>query len=247
MSGHSKWSNIQHRKKAQDVLRGKLFTRLLREVTIAARSGNSDTSTNSKLRLAVEKASAANVNKDKIQRAIKRGTERGGGESCQAVRYEGYGPGNVAILVDCLTDNRNRTSASVRYAFSRHGGRLVEAGALAYLFRQLGVISCSSEIPEDRLVELALEAGAEDVVAEQDCTEIITTPEELSYVKNYLAKAGIEHEHAELVMRAELELDCDPEVRRKVTNLLETIEDLDDAEAVWCNMLPLAESVETPG
>ncbi len=245
MSGHSKWSNIQHRKKAQDVRRGKLFTRLLREITVAARDGNPDSDTNPRLRLAVEKASAANVSKDNILRAIKRGAGRAGGKSREATRYEGYGPGNVAILVDCLTDNRNRMTAAVRYAFSRHGGRLVETGALVYLFKQLGVISCSPDIPEDRMMELALEAGAEDVVVEQDYTEVITTPEDFHSVKNYLSKAGVEHEHAELVMRAEFELDCDHEDRRKVTNLLETIEELDDVEVVWCSMIPFAGSTET--
>src|SRR5210317_2280436 len=205
MAGHSKWANIQHRKGAQDKKRGKLFTKLIREITIAAKMGGSDLDANPRLRLAVDKAKAQSMPKDNIERAIKRGAGETEGADYLEIRYEGYGPGGVAVMVDCLTDNRNRTVAEVRHAFSKFGGNLGTDGSVAYLFSKIGVLNFAPGTSEEEIMEAALDAGADDVVAEDDGSiEVITTPETYSDVKAALEAAGFTAENAEITMRASL-------------------------------------------
>src|SRR3569623_1392102 len=203
MAGHSKWANIQHRKGAQDAKRGKLFTKFIREITVAARMGGGDTSTNSRLRLAIDKALTANMSKDTVERAIKRGMGTLEGQHYEEVRYEGYAPGGVAVKVDCMTDNRTRTVGEVRHAFNMCGGNLGTDGSVAYLFNNSGVLSYPAGSNEDKIMEVALEAGADDVVSHADgSVDVLTSPETIVDVKAAMAKAGLEPESAELTMRA---------------------------------------------
>ena len=191
MAGHSKWANIQHRKKAQDARRGKLFTKLIREVTIAAREGGGDPGANARLRLAMDKAFAGNVPKDTVDRAIKRATGEGAADSLEEVRYEGYGPGGTAVMVDCVTDNRNRTVAEIRYAFTKCGGSLGTGGSVAYLFAKVGQLVFPPGTDEDRLMEAALEAGAEDFISNEDGSlEVITAPEGFGDVHDGIVAGG---------------------------------------------------------
>ena len=184
MAGHSKWANIKHKKAANDKKRGKIWTKLLREVTVAARAGGGDIESNPRLRLAVDKANGANVPKDTIERAVKRGAGGGEGENYDEIRYEGYGPGGVAVMVDCMTDNRNRTASEVRHAFTKHGGNLGTDGSVAYMFSKQGIISYEPGADEDAIMEAALEAGADDVVTNDDnSVDVMTTPEAFSEVK----------------------------------------------------------------
>ncbi|MCZ6881115.1 MAG: YebC/PmpR family DNA-binding transcriptional regulator, partial [Gammaproteobacteria bacterium] len=192
MAGHSKWANIQHRKGAQDKKRGKLFTKLIREITIAARMGGSDPDANPRLRTAIDKARGQSMPKDNIERAVKRGSGDTEGADYEEVRYEGYGPGGVAVMVDCLTDNRNRTVAEVRHAFAKHGGNLGADGSVAYLFNHVGQISLPGGADEDRIMEIALEAGAEDIISNDDSSfDVITDPEEFESIRDALAVAGL--------------------------------------------------------
>jgi YebC/PmpR family DNA-binding regulatory protein len=202
MAGHSKWANIKHRKGAQDKKRGKIFTRLIREITVAARMGGPDPAANPRLRLAIDKARAENLPKDTMERAIKRGAGETEGEVYQEIRYEGYGPGGAAVMVDCLTDNRNRTAADVRHAFSKYGGNLGSDGSVAYLFNHCGVLNYPAGADENALMEAALEAGAEDVVANDDGSiDVLTPPNDFEQVRDAMVAAGLKPENAEVTMQ----------------------------------------------
>jgi YebC/PmpR family DNA-binding regulatory protein len=236
MAGHSKWANIKHRKDAQDKKRGKVFTKLIREITSAARAGDADPAMNPRLRLAIDKAKAASVPKDTIERAWKRGSGDGEGDDFQEVRYEGYAPGGVAVLVECLTDNRNRTVGEVRHAFTKCGGNLGADGSVAYLFQHAGVISFSPATSEERLVNAALECGAEDVVTNDDGSfDVITDPVDFAQVRDALIAGGLEPEAAEVTMRAATGVAVDGEVAVQVLRLLEMLQDLDDVQEVYSN------------
>jgi len=236
MAGHSKWANIQHRKKAQDAKRGKIFTRLVREITVAAREGGGDPDANPRLRLAWDRANAANVPKDNIERAIKKATGDLEGVSYEELRYEGYAPGGVAVMVDCVTDNRNRTVAAVRHAFSKHGGNLGTDGSVAYMFTKTGVITYAPGTDEDQVMEAALELGAEDIVTGEDGSiEVLTTPENYAAVRDGLKAAGLEPEESEITQRAETLVGLDVETGRQVLKFLDVLEDIDDTQDVWSN------------
>jgi len=236
MAGHSKWANIQHRKKAQDAKRGKVFTKLIREITVAARSGDPDPAGNPRLRLAVDKALGANMNKDTIERAIKRGSGAQDGENFDEIRYEGYGPGGVAVMVDCLTDNRNRTVSEVRHAFTKAGGNLGTSGSVAFQFTQTGVLSYPAGADEDAVMEAALEAGADDVVTNDDGSiDVLTSPEEFVTVREAMVTANFEPEEAEVTMRAENTTPLDFKDAEKMIRMLEVLEDLDDVQNVYSN------------
>ncbi len=236
MAGHSKWANIQHRKKAQDAKRGKIFTKLIREITVAARSGDADPVSNPRLRLAVDKALGANMNKDTIERAIKRGAGTQDGENFDEIRYEGYGPGGVAVMVDCLTDNRNRTVSEVRHAFTKAGGNLGTSGSVAFQFSQTGILSYSADSDEDAIMEAALEAGAQDVASNDDGSiDVLTEPDEFVAVKAAMIVAGFEPEEAEVTMRAENTSPLDRKDAEKMIRMLERLEDLDDVQEVYSN------------
>ena len=236
MAGHSKWANIQHRKKAQDNKRGKIFTRINRELTIAAREGGGDPDSNPRLRLAIEKANGANMPKDNIERAIKKATGDLDGVSYEEVRYEGYAPGGVAVMVDCVTDNTNRTVAEVRHAFSKHGGNMGTEGSVSYLFSKQGVITFAPGADEDQIMEAALDAGADDIVSDEDgVIEVITTPEEFVNVKEALDAVALSAENAEVTMKPSTSVDLDIEAGQKVLKLLDVLEDLDDTQDVYSN------------
>ena len=245
MAGHSKWANIQHRKKAQDAKRGKIFTRLVRELSVAAREGGGDPESNPRLRLAIDKANSANVPKDNIERAIKKATGELEGVSYESLRYEGYGPGGVAVMVDCLTDNRNRTVAAVRHAFSKHGGNLGTDGSVAYLFEKKGVIQFAPGSDEDAIMEAALEAGAEDIITSDDGSiEVLTEADAYERVRDALKAAGLVYEEAEITQRASTMAEVDVETGQKVLNFLDVLEDLDDTQDVWSNADIPAESYQ---
>jgi YebC/PmpR family DNA-binding regulatory protein len=236
MAGHSKWANIQHRKNRQDARRGKLFTKLIREITVAARLGGPDADANPRLRAAVDNALSSNMPKDTIERAISRGTGEEEGARVEEVRYEGYGPGGVAIMVDCMTDNRNRTVAEVRHAFSKFGGNLGTDGSVAYLFDHVGLISYPAGTSEEALMEAALEAGADDIVTNDDgSVDVLTTPDELVTVKEALVAAGQAPEAAEVTMRARVNIPVDPDDTGSLLRLLDMLEDLDDVQKVYSN------------
>jgi len=236
MAGHSKWANIQHRKNRQDARRGKLFTKLIREITVAARMGGADADANPRLRAAIDNALASNMPKDTIERAVSRGAGGEEGEQVEEVRYEGYGPGGVAIMVDCMTDNRNRTVAEIRHAFSKFGGNLGTDGSVAYLFDHVGLISYPAGTSEEALMEAALEAGAEDIVGDDDGSfDVLTVPDELVTVKAALSAAGQIPESAEVTMRAKTNAPVDPDDADTLLRLLDTLEDLDDVQKVYSN------------
>jgi YebC/PmpR family DNA-binding regulatory protein len=236
MAGHSKWANIQHRKKAVDAKRGKIFTRINRELVVAAKEGGGDPDSNPRLRLAIDKANAANMPKDNIERAIKKATGDLEGVSYEEIRYEGYAPGGVAVMVECMTDNRNRTVAEVRHAFTKHGGNLGTDGSVAYLFNKIGVLSFEPGTPEDDVMEVALEAGAEDIVTEEDgMIEVTTSLETFSDVVKAMEAADLQPENAEVTMRASTEVSLDVETGEKVLRFLDVLEDLDDTQDVYSN------------
>jgi len=236
MAGHSKWANIQHRKNRQDAKRGKLFTKLIREITVAARMGGGDPEANPRLRAAIDNALGNNMPKDTVERAIRRGTGEEGMDAVEEVRYEGYGPNGVAVMVDCMTDNRNRTVAEIRHAFNKCNGNLGTDGSVAYLFLQAGVISLAAGIDEDRLMEAAMEAGAEDIVSYEDgSVDVLTSPDEFVEVKERIIKAGFEPESAEITMRAVTDVKVDRETAESVMKLFEMLEDLDDVQKVYSN------------
>ena len=236
MAGHSKWANIKHRKAAQDAKRGKVFTKLIREITVAARMGGPLVADNPRLRAVVDKALTANMTRDTIDRAIKRGAGGDDGANLDEVMYEGYGPAGVAIRVDTMTDNRNRTVAEVRHAFSKAGGNLGTDGSVAYLFTKRGEISFAAGVDEDQLLELALDAGAEDVVTQDDgSVDVITTQENFMNVKDALVAAGLQVANAEVTMAASTTVALDFETAQKVIRLIEHLEDLDDVQNVYAN------------
>ncbi len=236
MAGHSKWANIRHRKGRQDAKRGKLFTRLIRETTVAARMGGPDPASNPRLRAAINDALAANMPKDTIERAVQRGSGGADGDNYDEIRYEGYGPGGAAVMVDCMTDNRNRTVAEVRHAFTKCGGNLGTDGSVAYLFRKVGLLSFDAAVDEDALMEAALEAGAEDVIENDDgSVDVLTDADEFSDVKERMAAAGFEPENAEVTMRADTNSDLDADGAQKMVRLLDMLEELDDVQKVYSN------------
>ena len=236
MAGHSKWANIQHRKKAQDAKRGKLFTRLIKEIVVAAKSGGSDLDANASLRSAVDKAKSQSVPKDAIERAVKRGAGELDGSDYEEIRYEGYGPAGVAVIVDCLSDNRNRTVAEVRHAFTKAGGNLGQTGSVAYMFTSVGVLLYSPEHDEDTIMEAALDAGAEDViVADDGSIEVLTAAEDYVTVKQSMTDAGLEPEDSELTMRASTNAEIDLDDARKVLRLVDLLESSDDVQDVYYN------------
>ena len=236
MAGHSKWANIQHRKKAQDAKRGKLFTRLIREIVVAAKAGGSDLDANPSLRAAVDKAKSSSVPRDPIDRAIKRGAGELDGLDYEEIRYEGYGPAGIAFIVDCFSDNKNRTVAEVRHAFSKSGGNLGQSGSVAYMFSSVGVLLYSPEHEEDIIMEAALEAGAEDVVvAEDESIEVITAAEDYFSVKQAMTEAGHEPEESDLTMRAAVNTQLELEDAAKVLRLVDMLESSDDVQEVYYN------------
>lgn len=236
MAGHSKWANIQHRKGAQDKKRGKLFTKLIREITIAARMGGGDLASNPRLRLAVDKGKAQSLPKDNIDRAIKRGSGELDGVDYLELRYEGYGPGGTAVMVDCMTDNKNRSAAEVRHAFAKFGGNLGADGSVNYLFNHVGLLIYPEGSDEDAIMEAAIEAGAEDVVAHQDTSiEVITDPNDFEAVRDAMREAGFESESADLTMRATTSAELDLKAASSMVKMLEMLEDLDDVQNVYSN------------
>lgn len=236
MAGHSKWANIKHKKAAVDKKRGKIWTKLLREVTVAAKEGGGDIDANPRLRLTVDKANAANVPKDTIDRAIKRGAGAGEGENYEEIRYEGYGPGGTAVIVDCMTDNRNRTASEVRHAFTKHGGNLGTDGSVAYMFVKQGIISYAPGADEDAIMEAALEAGADDVVTNDDgSVDVMTSPEDFIVVSDGMVAAGHEPDNVEVTFNATTTSELDLETAEKLLRMVDTLEDLDDVQEVYSN------------
>jgi len=236
MAGHSKWANIQHRKGAQDARRGKLFTKLIREITVSSRVGGGDPVNNPRLRTAIDKALTANMSKDTVERAIKKGIGATDGAQFEEIRYEGYGPGGIAVMVDCLTDNRVRTVAEVRHAFSKSGGNLGTDGSVAYLFTKTGIISYPEGVDENKLMEAALDAGADDVISHEDQTmDVLVDPEQFERVRDALVGLGLSPENAEVTMRASTTVALDQADAEKMIKLLEKLEDLDDVQNVYSN------------
>jgi len=234
MAGHSKWANIKHKKAATDAKRGKIFTRLIKEITVAAKMGGGDISCNPRLRLAVDKAYENNMPKDNVERAIKRGTGDLEGVNYEELRYEGYGPAGVAVMVECLTDNKTRTVADVRHAFSKHGGNLGTDGSVAFLFKHCGQMLFAPGTDEDKLMEAALEAGAEDVVTNEDGSiEVVTDPYEFAAVKEALVKAGLQPELGEVTMKPANENELTGDDAVKMQKLLDALESLDDVQEVY--------------
>ncbi|MCD8514492.1 MAG: YebC/PmpR family DNA-binding transcriptional regulator [Burkholderiaceae bacterium] len=236
MAGHSKWANIQHRKGRQDEKRGKIWTRIIREITVAARQGGGDLSANPRLRLAVDKAKAANMPADRVKYNIDKATGSLDGLQYEEIRYEGYGIGGAAIIVDTMTDNRVRTVAEVRHAFSKHGGNLGTEGSVAFQFKHCGQLVFAPGTSEDKVMEVALEAGAEDVITDDDgAIEVITAPSEFEAVKNALEAAGLVPEVAEVTMRADNTIELSGEDAARMQKLLDVLEDLDDVQNVFHN------------
>ncbi|KHA57651.1 hypothetical protein NM74_05350 [Aeromonas hydrophila] len=235
MAGHSKWANIKHRKAAQDAKRGKIFTKLIREITTSARLGDADPANNPRLRAAVAAALTGNMTRDTINRAIQRGAGGGDGEQLETIVYEGYGPAGSAVMVECLTDNRNRTVAEVRHAFSKCGGNLGTDGSVAYLFSKKGLLTFVG-VDEDALMDAALEAGADDVVTEEDGSiEVYTTPNDFGTVLDALEAAGFKPQSAEVTMIPSTEAELDAETAPKLMRLIDMLEDLDDVQEVYHN------------
>ena len=234
MAGHSKWANIKHRKARQDASRGKVWTKVIREITVAAKDGP-EPSDNPRLRLALDKANAANMPKDTIKRAIQKGSGTGEMGAIEEITFEGYGPNGVAILVETMTDNRNRTVADIRHAFSKFGGNLGTDGSVGYLFNKIGVVNVSDTYDEDILMETVLDAGAEDMTSDEDGYEVITSPANLSSVTEALAANNIETIQAEVTMRANTLVNLDDEASEKVLNIMNFMDDLDDVQEVYTN------------
>ncbi|MBI5257545.1 MAG: YebC/PmpR family DNA-binding transcriptional regulator [Burkholderiales bacterium] len=236
MAGHSKWANIQHRKGRQDEKRGKVWTRIIREITVAARQGGADVGSNPRLRLAIDKAKAANMPADRIKYNVDKASGNLEGVNYEEIRYEGYGIGGAAIIVDCMTDNRVRTVAEVRHAFSKYGGNLGTEGSVAFQFKHCGQLIFAPGTSEDKVMEVALEAGAEDVVTDDDgAIEVLCAPPDFEAVKNALEAAGLKPEIAEVTMRAENTIPLAGEDAQRMQKLLDVIEDLDDTQDVFHN------------
>ncbi|MFL1405447.1 YebC/PmpR family DNA-binding transcriptional regulator [Marinobacter sp. M1N3S26] len=236
MAGHSKWANIKHRKAAQDAKRGKIFTKIIRELVVAAKLGGPDPNDNPRLRAVMDKALTANMKKDTIERAIERGAGGGDDNNYEELTYEGYGPGGVAMYVEVMTDNRNRTVAEVRHAFNKFGGNLGTDGSVAFLFSKQGILSYAPGTSEERLMEVALEAGAEDIVEQDDGSfEVRTTPETYLDVKEALVEAGLEPDNAEVTMVPATTVDLDRDGTESNLKLIDMLEDLDDVQNVYSN------------
>jgi YebC/PmpR family DNA-binding regulatory protein len=234
MAGHSKWANIKHKKAATDAKRGKIFTRLIKEITVASRMGGGDVGSNPRLRLAVDKAYDNNIPKDTIERAIKRGAGELEGVSYEEVRYEGYGIAGAAVMVDCLTDNKTRTVADVRHAFTKYGGNLGTDGSVAFLFTHCGQLMFAPGTSEDKLMGAALDAGAEDVIGNEDGSfEVVTGPYDFAQVKEALAKAGLNAEFAEVTMKASNDVEMAGEDAMRMQKLLDALESIDDVQDVY--------------
>jgi YebC/PmpR family DNA-binding regulatory protein len=236
MAGHSKWANIKHRKAAQDAKRGKIFTKLIRELVVAAKEGGGTVEDNPRLRTAVDKALGANMKRDTIDKAIARGVGSGEGDNYDELTYEGYAPGGVAVLVEVMTDNRNRTVAEVRHAFNKAGGNLGTDGSVAYLFNKQGSLVFSDQVSEEDIMEVAIEAGAEDVVTQEDgSVEVVTMPEDFNAVKDALIAAGFQPEMSEIAMVPTTKAELDQETAEKVLKMIDALEDLDDVQNVYTN------------
>ncbi len=236
MSGHSRWSSIKHKKKIMDARKGKIFTKLIREITVAARLGGGDPDKNPRLRAAIAAAKAENMPKENIERSIKRGIGEIEGANYEEVSYEGYGPGGVAVLVDCLTDNKNRTVAELKHIFERYGGSMGEPGCVSWVFEKKGLISIEADkVDEDKLLEIALEAGAEDVRSAGSQFEVITDPSDFEKVKKAIEDAGIPHTLAEITMIPKTTVKLDGKKAEQMLNLMQALEDLDDVSHVYAN------------
>ena len=236
MSGHSKWANIQHRKGAQDKKRAKIFTKLIREITVAARIGGGDLTANPRLRLAIDKAKSQSMPKDNIDRAIKKGLGNTEGEDYQEIRYEGYGPGGAAIIVDCMTDNKNRTVAAVRHAFSKYGGNLGSDGSVEYMFDQIGLLTYENISNEENFFDIAVELGVEDINTDDDkYIEIITSPLNLEKVSNMLQKKGFQPTNSEITIHAKNTTLLNLNQANSMIKLLEMLDDIDDVQNVFSN------------
>ena len=234
MAGHSKWANIKHRKARQDASRGKVWTKVIREITVAAKGGP-DPDDNPRLRLALDKANAANMPKDNIKRAIEKGSGTGDTGALEEIVLEGYGPGGVAIVVEAMSDNRNRTVSDVRHAFSKFGGNLGTDGSVSYLFNKIGIIHVAKSYSEEDILDIALEAGADDLVDEEDYFEIITSSSDLENVLKSLKENNIENTNAELTLRAETSVSVDQEMSEKVLKIMDFMDELDDVQEVHTN------------
>ena len=234
MAGHSKWANIKHRKARQDASRGKVWTKVIREITVAAKGGP-DPDDNPRLRLALEKANSANMPKDTIKRAIEKGSGTGETGTLEEIVFEGYGPGGVAILVETMTDNRNRTVSDVRHAFSKYGGNLGTDGSVAYLFKKLGLIHISKSFSDEKLMDLVIESGALDYTEEEEFFEVTTEANSFNDVLEIFKKNEVEYINAQLSLRAEISVDIDHEMSEKVLNIMEFMDDLDDVQEVHTN------------
>jgi YebC/PmpR family DNA-binding regulatory protein len=236
MAGHSKWANIQHRKGRQDEKRGKIWTKLIKEITVAAKLGGGDLTTNPRLRLAVDKAKDSNMPNDNVQRAIQRGTGSLEGVNYEEIRYEGYGINGAAIIVDCLTDNRTRTVAEVRHAFNKNGGNMGTEGSVAFLFKHCGQMLFAPGTNENQLMEVALDAGADDVIAHDDGSlEVLTPVPDFSKVQDAIAKSGLKAELASVAMRPETEITLEGDQAESMQKLLDALENLDDVQEVFTN------------
>jgi YebC/PmpR family DNA-binding regulatory protein len=236
MAGHSKWANIKHKKAATDAKRGKIWTRLIKEITVAARMGGGDIASNPRLRLAVDKAADANMPKDNVTRAIQRGSGGLEGVNYEEIRYEGYGIGGAAIIVDCMTDNRVRTVAEVRHAFSKYGGNMGTEGSVSFMFKHVGQFLFAPGVEEDKLMEAALEAGADDVIADDEGGfEVLCDPNAFAGVKDALEKAGFKADSAEVIMKPDVETVFTGEDAQKMQKLLDVLENLDDVQEIYTN------------
>lgn len=237
MAGHSKWANIQHRKGKQDAVRGRIFTKIIREIGVATRAGGSDAAGNPRLRLALDKAFLNNMSKDTVERAIKKASGELEGVSYEESRYEGYAPGGVAVIVDTLTDNRIRTVAEVRHAFSKHGGNLGTEGSVSFMFKRLGVLSFAPGADEDRVTEAAIDAGADDVIVHPDdqSIDVITSPDAYQSVKDAMTAAGLNPDQSEITWRAENDIAVEGDTAVAVAKLLDRLEELDDVQNVYSN------------
>ena len=236
MAGHSKWANIQHRKGRQDAKRGKLFTKLIREITVAAKLGGSDSSANPRLRAAIDNGLSNNMTKDTIDRAVKRGAGGDENSNVDEIRYEGYGPNGVAVIVDTMTDNKNRTVAEIRHAFAKFGGNLGTDGSVSYLFTKIGLISFQGKIDEDAIMEAALEGGAEDIITNDDNSiDVITNPDNLVDIKDVIVAAGFDPQNTEITMRASTTSELNKKSAETMIKLLDALEDIDDVQKVYSN------------
>ena len=237
MAGHSKWANIKFRKAAQDAKRGKAFTKLIKEITVAARLGGGDGDANPRLRSAIDKALAANMTRDTIQRAVKRGAGDADGAAIEEIRYEGYGPGGVAVLVECATDNRNRAVSEVRHAFVKHGGNLGTDGSVAYLFDKIGSMIFSEGADEERIMEIALSAGADDIDSEDGIVEVVAAPRDYPQVEQAFKEADLSPEVSELIQRPTTHTELSGEEAEQAARLIDALEQLDDVQNVFTNAI----------